>query len=296
MVFYTLNQVINLISQISLAHKQVNDFGFGEPSSISASEQIAYPLVWMDIQPSSISEKTLSLAVTLYVLDIVRDNEDNETDTLSDCLSIAQDIYAELANPSYEDYFLIQYSAPLTPIREGFPDKVNGWQIDLILDLQQVRDRCQVPSFPIPNPEVECRPAILTLNGNTFLTVPSGDVENIVLQDTNSNPVTPVSVVGSVITVPNTGGGGDVVLERTDDTVVDTVTAPANFELEDLIIEVVDENDNPIFSTNQLVYTEDTIDITALAECNNLINLSNLTVSNTQPVGQPNGSYWFQPL
>jgi hypothetical protein len=105
-----------------------------------------------------------------------------------------------------------------------------------------------------------------------------------------------VETVEVVIGNGGGGGGGSVVLERTDDTVVDTVTAPANFELEDLIIEVVDENDNPIFSTNQLVYTEETIDITALAECNNLINLSNLTVSNTQPVGEPDGSYWFQPL
>jgi hypothetical protein len=91
-------------------------------------------------------------------------------------------------------------------------------------------------------------------------------------------------------------GGGSVTLERTDNTLIETIAAPATRELDDLIIEVVDEDENPILTLNQLVYTEQTLDLSILAECNNLINLNNLIVSNTQPVGQPNGHYWFQPL
>lgn len=91
-------------------------------------------------------------------------------------------------------------------------------------------------------------------------------------------------------------GGGSVVLERSDDSSLITLTAPQNYNLADLNIEVVDENDNVILSTNQLVYTENEIDLSILAECNNLININNLIVSNTQPIGQPNGHFWFQPL
>lgn len=91
-------------------------------------------------------------------------------------------------------------------------------------------------------------------------------------------------------------GGGSVVLERSDDSSLITLTAPQNYNLADLNIEVVDENDNVILSTNQLVYTENEIDLSILAQCNNLININNLIVSNTQPIGQPNGHFWFQPL
>jgi hypothetical protein len=112
-------------------------------------------------------------------------------------------------------------------------------------------------------------------------------VENVALE------VTPIVQTVEVIIG---SGGGDVTLERTDNTLIETIAAPATRELDDLIIEVVDEDDNLILTLNQLVYTEQTLDLSILAECNNLINLNNLIVSNTQPVGQPNGHYWFQPL
>jgi hypothetical protein len=112
-------------------------------------------------------------------------------------------------------------------------------------------------------------------------------VENVALE------VTPIVQTVEVIIG---SGGGDVTLERTDNSLIETIAAPATRELDDLIIEVVDEDDNPILTLNQLVYTEQTLDLSILAECNNLINLNNLIVSNTQPVGQPNGHYWFQPL
>jgi hypothetical protein len=46
-----------------------------------------------------------------------------------------------------------------------------------------------------------CPDATVDLNGSAFLTIPSGGSENIILQDQNSNPITPDSVVGSTVTV-----------------------------------------------------------------------------------------------
>jgi hypothetical protein len=46
-----------------------------------------------------------------------------------------------------------------------------------------------------------CEDVNLTLNGNTFISVPSGDVQNIELLDQNGDPITPDDVTGNVITV-----------------------------------------------------------------------------------------------
>ena len=84
--------------------------------------------------------------MSLLVCDIVRSNDNNERDTLSDCLSIAQDIYAALTNPLYGNDFELQYNSNIEPVREGLPDVVNGWRLTLAFDLMQNRNRCQIPT------------------------------------------------------------------------------------------------------------------------------------------------------
>lgn len=145
MQFYTLNQIINLFEVIATNHAQINGFNFGEVSDISASEQEQYPLLWIDVIDSSIDSNTLSLNMNVKVMDIQKDDQTNERDTLSDCLSIAQDVYSALTNPIYQDYFLLSFATNLVPLREALADKVNGWEMNLTFELAQERNRCQIP-------------------------------------------------------------------------------------------------------------------------------------------------------
>ena len=145
MQFYTLNQIINLFETIATSHAQINGFNFGEASDISASEQEQYPLLWIDVIDSAIESNTLSLNVNVKVMDIQKDDQTNERDTLSDCLSIAQDVYSALTNPIYQDYFLLSFATNLVPLREALADKVNGWEMNLTFELAQERNRCQIP-------------------------------------------------------------------------------------------------------------------------------------------------------
>lgn len=145
MQFYTLNQIINTLSTICANHGQINGFNFGEVSDIAASEQESYPLVWADVIQSSIVDKTLQINMLVKVMDIQKIDQTNERDTLSDTLSIAQDIYAALTSYIYEDYFQVQPNVSLTPIREGLTDVIDGWDMNLIIELPQLRDRCQIP-------------------------------------------------------------------------------------------------------------------------------------------------------
>jgi hypothetical protein len=145
MQFYTLNQIINLFETIATNHAQINGFNFGEVSDISASEQEQYPLLWIDVIDSSIDSNTLSLNMNVKVMDIQKDDQTNERDTLSDTLSIAQDVYSALTNPIYQDYFLLSFATNLVPLREALADKVNGWEMNLTFELAQERNRCQIP-------------------------------------------------------------------------------------------------------------------------------------------------------
>ena len=144
MRFTTLNQIINKLETIQQSHAQLNGFGFGETFEISTVQE-NYPLMWANILTSSISGKTLSLALGVLILDIVSDDNRNEKDTLSDTLSISQDVYAMLADPANEDNFLAAESVTLDPICEGFPDKVNGWLRTVNVELAYESNRCQIP-------------------------------------------------------------------------------------------------------------------------------------------------------
>jgi hypothetical protein len=144
MKYTTLNQIINQLQSVQQSHAQLNGFGFGEVFELS-TQQENYPLLWANVLTSNISEKTLTLNFGIMILDIVSDDSRNERDTMSDTLSISQDVIAMLENPTNDDSFLVGDSVTLEPLFEAFPDKVNGWLITLSFELPFEANRCQVP-------------------------------------------------------------------------------------------------------------------------------------------------------
>jgi hypothetical protein len=144
MKYTTLNQIINQLEAVQQSHAQLNGFGFGEVFELS-TQQENYPLLWANVLTSNISEKTLTLNFGIMILDIVSDDSRNERDTMSDTLSISQDVIAMLENPTNDDNFLVGDSVTLEPLFEAFPDKVNGWLMTISFELPFEANRCQVP-------------------------------------------------------------------------------------------------------------------------------------------------------
>ena len=144
MKYTSLNQIINQLQAVQESHAQLNGFGFGEVFELS-TQQENYPLMWANVLTSNISEKTLTLNFGIMILDIVSDDSRNERDTLSDTLSISQDVIALLENPLNDDSFLVGDSVTLEPLFEVFPDKVNGWLMTVAFELPFEANRCQVP-------------------------------------------------------------------------------------------------------------------------------------------------------
>jgi hypothetical protein len=142
MKYTTLNQIINQLQSVQESHAQLNGFGFGEVFELS-TQQENYPLMWANVLTSNISEKTLTLNFGIMILDIVSDDSRNERDTLSDTLSISQDVIALLENPLNDDSFLVGDSVTLEPLFEVFPDKVNGWLMTVAFELPFEANRWQ---------------------------------------------------------------------------------------------------------------------------------------------------------
>ena len=202
MQFYTLNSLINQFRYASQNHAQIKGFNFGRDSEIAASDQENYPLLWIDVTDSSIEGTVMTVSILMKVIDIQQPDRENEIENLSDMMSIAQDVYAAMSDPAYQDYFIIQYASTLTPIREAYSDLVNGWEMRLDFSFMQDRNRLQIPTNDIPFPPVAtCPKANITLNGVTFLSVDSGQTQDIKLVDQDNTPITPESLTGDTIEV-----------------------------------------------------------------------------------------------
>ena len=145
MASQTLNQVVATIQAIGQAHKQINTVYFGNLLDfLSKGSDNVYPAMFFDLTGSSISGTTLTMEFSLYFLDRMLAEQSNETEVLSDQLSVAQDIIAQL---KYNDFdFEIQDSVPLQYVTENTPDLLAGVVANVRLDLPFTADRCVVPT------------------------------------------------------------------------------------------------------------------------------------------------------
>lgn len=145
MASQTLNQVIKTVKDIAEAHDQINTVYFGNlVDFLSKGSENVYPAMFYDLTGSSISGTTLTMNFSLYFMDRMVAEQTNQTEVLSDQLSIAQDIVAQLKFNAFD--FAIQENVTLTYFTEDTPDLLAGVRAEVSLDLPFTADRCQVPT------------------------------------------------------------------------------------------------------------------------------------------------------
>lgn len=141
----TLNQVVKQIKAIAEAHEQINTVYYGDfDEFLGESADNVYPAIYFDSTNASISANTLTLNFSLYFFDRMLPEKINETEAVSDQLSIAQDILAQLMYQEFE--FEMSDSVQLTFITEDTPDNLVAVKADISLDLPFTANRCQVPT------------------------------------------------------------------------------------------------------------------------------------------------------
>lgn len=165
---YSLNQIDKIFLTFAQNHKQLNSYGFGDPSDIGNNtlqlnwsagvlngreSSPVYPLLWVSPQPSEINRHFVIWKLTIIICDQIKKDDTNQTEVLSDTQQIMQDCIANLQAPAFVPYFTIgnEFSYTITPFtEEKFDDETAGWLCDIELRTVNVNDRCAIPMVGAP--------------------------------------------------------------------------------------------------------------------------------------------------
>lgn len=147
----TLNEIVKRIKTIALAHKQINDFREGDVISFLKDGDIVYPACLLQILPGRISktEKTTTVRVALYICDVVDlsiSSKANELEVKSDLLSIAEDLMASFAYPTYMVDWDFSDECSIEFLDEDLEDMLSAVMMTFDIKTRFGSDRCQIPS------------------------------------------------------------------------------------------------------------------------------------------------------
>jgi hypothetical protein len=97
---------------------------------------------------ANVAEKEIGYSFSLYFMDRMLMEENNETEVLSDMTQVAGDIVAQLRYP--KDYgkvtWTLSRNLPVTFYTESDPDLLAGVKLDAVLSVPFINNRCEVPS------------------------------------------------------------------------------------------------------------------------------------------------------
>lgn len=169
---YTLNKIVTLLRDYATAHGQINDFEFQPDYRDGSERQLLYPLLACDIVSNSIGSLNENNRVDdsfdfeFRILDLVKNDNSNETDVLSDCNQIAKDLIAYLRQTRFLEYLTIDTSTTMERVRYTAPDDCAGWVFKIGIKQGLDLDLCgapviDAPAGPAPNP---WSPTNLTVN------------------------------------------------------------------------------------------------------------------------------------
>ena len=101
--------------------------------------------------------------------------------------------------------------------------------------------------------------------------------------------------VGFGIANNNTNEGEIVNLLRQDSSLIQEIIAPDNTFLDNLQVQVVDTEDNPILNASYLAYTENLLNLNVLSQQSVILaQNSTISVGETPPPSPVNGQLWVQ--
>jgi hypothetical protein len=171
----TLNQHISILRTFANNHYQVNDFGVGDIWEWNSSG-VVYPLMWVELDGSSITDGTLTDNYRVHFVDMVRSDEVNETNAVSSMKSVAIDLLAYLANSTALSAVNdIVNSAAIEYVTEVNDDSVAGVVLNMSIDQAMNYNYCSIPFSGAPSSGSVCpNVTIYDGGGNVVTTIPAG--------------------------------------------------------------------------------------------------------------------------
>jgi len=235
----TINQLVQELKDIQDSHLQLNDFFWGDFGKASSRNDLRYPLMCCYYPNGSVLNNLTPINLIVVIADKI-DKANNETgenptqgnltEVESDTLQVTRDIYNVINKSRRWQQLARVNSVTFNKFIERGKDETAGHYMTISLYIKDTTSICNLPmegydfDQPIPTP-ADCDPATvensdvsysvqvssggsltlpdedLTINGNAFLTKPSVQDQDIELLDQDTNPITPTSIVGNVVTV-----------------------------------------------------------------------------------------------
>lgn len=131
----TLNQIIKVFNDFADAHPQINSFGTGDLWEVGMSEDIQYPVLWVQPTESRVIKGTsgtftyTSNLIRVFILDRVKKGKENEIEVLSDMSQVAHDLVKNIdQNPtlSLGGILLNNNDVVMEYVGEKLKDDVSG--------------------------------------------------------------------------------------------------------------------------------------------------------------------------
>jgi hypothetical protein len=144
--FSSYYQILKDWKNFSIAHEQVNSYGFGDDTQlvndIETKVEPLYPRLYFIPEVSTLNQNQLDINFDVKCVDRIEDDLSNQQDVLSDTLEIMKDFYAKTYLSDYE----VLWNATLSPILQATETGLGGWS--LIVTIQQKFDynRCVLPT------------------------------------------------------------------------------------------------------------------------------------------------------
>jgi hypothetical protein len=124
-------------------HLQINSFGHGDIWEIDTWKDINFPLLWVMNNPiSTVNENSVSLSFQVIAMDLVKKDERNETEVLSDMHNVLLDFHTHFNRSN--DYKFTVGNPTLSPFTERFDSEVSGWGMDITFSLFYNSNPCAI--------------------------------------------------------------------------------------------------------------------------------------------------------
>lgn len=298
----TINQIRVELSNLSLAHAQINSFFWGDFLRAYKERELDYPLSCCYYPTAQLYTNQTEIPITIIICDKIYKDWSNLNDVESDTLKICRDLF-NVINMSQTWQLLGRVqSCTVTKFVERGGDEVAGHQMQINFRLRDKSGICDLPIFGYDFDQdftTGCEPVLIFKDGLLIDTVPSGGIyeyfSDVCLDATVENSdqsYTDTVASGGTLVLPDitvTDSDGTI---RTQPSVTDVVCTPNEIDVyinrvlvaedatEDVLLTLTDQEGNALtFTQNENVLSVN------IPECEDAtVNINGIEVG-TAPSG-----------
>ena len=153
--FKNYNNTIDTLKQLGTNHYQIKTVTTGDIWEIDLEKNTLFPLMHINPINAVAATHQMTLNFQIFIMDLVFNDESNEQEVLSDCLSICNDLIGTLKNgeslylsnvgQGENAAYFTEGDVTIEPFTERFDNSVTGWVFTLPIVIENNYNTCIAP-------------------------------------------------------------------------------------------------------------------------------------------------------